>query len=88
MNTPILNTIRTIILIICLNCLNLSNHKPTPIRLHPKPKETWTQRNYGLIMAVLISILIILTMALFITMCFAFTGNTEANQYYYHMGDI
>lgn len=84
MNTPILNMIKTIILVVCLN---LSNEKQTPATLYPK-KETWAQRNYSTIMTVLVSILLILLMALFISICFALNGKTEANTYYYHMGDL
>lgn len=68
---------------IILISLGIYNKTPTPVRL--AKKESWSERNYGLIMTVLFSILLILVMALFITLCFAFTGNTEANQYYYHM---
>lgn len=83
MNTPIFNTIRALILIICLNF----SGKPTPTNLYPK-RETWTDRNYNTIMTILITLLILLILALFITLCFVFAGNTEANTYYYHMGDI
>ena len=48
MNTPILNMIKTIILVVCLN---LSNEKQTPATLYNK-KETWAQRNYNTIMKV------------------------------------
>jgi len=84
MNTPILNTIKTIILIVCLSLVD----KPTTTtNLYPK-KETWTEKHYNTIMTILVALLLIFIMALFITMCFAFSGNTEANTYYYHMGDL
>lgn len=74
MNLPIIkNTI--IILLIILGIYN----KPTPARL--AKKEPWSKRNYGLIMTVLFTILIILLMGLFITFCFAI-GGTESGKWY------
>jgi len=79
-----LQIIRTLIMLI-ISSFAIFNTKPEPVRL--AKKETWTQRNYNLIMAVLFTILIILIMGLFITVCFAFAGNTEANIYYYHLNE-
>ena len=76
-----LQIIRTLIMLI-ISSFAIFNTKPEPVRL--EKKETWTQRNYNTIMTILFTILIILIMGLFITVCFALTG-TEANTYYYHL---
>ena len=75
--------------ILILNLLTLTGtetKKSEPVRLAKKPeKKSWLQKNHDTIMMVLMSIVLILSLMMFLLICFMI-GGTESGKVYNNGG--